>query len=80
MQQGIDLDVRTMPPAKRHATIFEELDALPAGGVLRLINDHDPKPLRYQLEAERPAEFGWEYEESGPERWVVQIIRQEAQA
>ena len=42
------LDVRPMPPAVRHETIFERLDALDTGETLRLVNDHDPAPLRYQ--------------------------------
>jgi uncharacterized protein (DUF2249 family) len=38
-----------------------------------LINDHDPRPLRYQLMAERPEKFEWEYEAEGPEVWRVRI-------
>jgi uncharacterized protein (DUF2249 family) len=40
-----------------------------------LVNDHDPKPLRYQFEAEHAGEFTWEYLESGPEVWRVRIGR-----
>lgn len=40
-----------------------------------LINDHDPRPLRYQLAAERPDAFDWEYEAEGPEVWRVRISR-----
>jgi uncharacterized protein (DUF2249 family) len=70
---AMDLDVREMPPRDRHQTIFESLSALGPGETLTLINDHDPVPLRYQLDAERPEHFRWEYRESGPERWVVDI-------
>lgn len=69
----IDLDVREMIPRDRHSTIFDMLGDLEPGGTLRLINDHDPVPLRYQLEAERPDHYRWNYVESGPERWVVDI-------
>ena len=55
------LDVREIIPRERHPLIFSRLDAL------------DPKPLRYQLLAERPDMFDWEPEEQGPERWVVRI-------
>ncbi|HCF83683.1 MAG TPA: hypothetical protein DEV72_00575, partial [Ktedonobacter sp.] len=34
---------------------------------LRLVNDHDPQPLRYQLLAEHPDLFSWESEQEGPE-------------
>jgi len=40
-----------------------------------LINDHDPKPLKYQLEAERTGQMDWEYILSGPEVWKVEIVK-----
>jgi uncharacterized protein (DUF2249 family) len=40
-----------------------------------LVNDHDPKPLRYQLMAEHPDTFDWTYEAEGPEVWRVRIRR-----
>jgi uncharacterized protein (DUF2249 family) len=67
------LDVRPMPPRVRHETIFERLDTLAAGETLRLVNDHDPAPLRYQLDATRPDQFRWEYVERGPEKWAIDI-------
>lgn len=67
------LDVRPMPPRARHGTIFDRLDDLATGDTLRLVNDHDPAPLRYQLDATRPGQFGWEYVEAGPESWIVDI-------
>lgn len=67
------LDVRPMPPRERHQTIFERLEELPTGEALRLVNDHDPAPLRYQLDATRPGQFRWEYAEQGPEVWAVDI-------
>ena len=67
------LDVRPMPPRIRHETIFTRLDELGAGETLRLVNDHDPAPLRYQLEATRPSQFEWTYVEHGPEEWAVDI-------
>lgn len=69
------LDVRDMIPRERHPLIFARLDTLKVGEALRLVNDHDPKPLRYQLMAERPDMFAWEPEEQGPEQWVIRIRR-----
>lgn len=40
-----------------------------------LINDHDPKPLKYQLEAERPGQMEWKYIEQGPDIWKVEIVK-----
>ena len=60
------LDVRTIPPRQRHPLIFETFDALAPGEAFELVNDHDPKPLYYQLNAERPGLLAWEYLEQGP--------------
>jgi uncharacterized protein (DUF2249 family) len=67
------LDVRPMPPRMRHETIFGRLDELAVGQTLRLVNDHDPAPLRYQLDATRPGQFRWEYVAKGPEEWAIDI-------
>jgi uncharacterized protein (DUF2249 family) len=55
--------------------IFEHLDALEPGDALVIVNDHDPKPLHYQLDAERPGLFSWTHRDSGPEVWIVEIGR-----
>jgi uncharacterized protein (DUF2249 family) len=67
------VDVRTLMPAQRHAKIFELVNALAPGASFVLVNDHDPKPLYYQLEAEYPRQFSWTYVESGPQVWRVEI-------
>ncbi len=69
------LDVREMTPRDRHPTILSTFDALVPGTAMELVNDHDPKPLRYQFEAERPGTFTWDYLEEGPEAWRVRIGR-----
>lgn len=69
------VDVRSLVPAQRHARIFELVDALKPGASFILVNDHDPKPLYYQLEAEYPKQFSWEYRERGPEVWQVEIAK-----
>lgn len=74
------LDVRDLPPRERHARIFATFDALRPGEAFRLINDHDPKPLRYQFAAEHPDEATWEPEQQGPEVWIVRIGRVAASA
>jgi len=69
------IDVRSLVPRHRHQKIFELVDQLVPGKGFVLINDHDPKPLYYQLEAEHPGQFSWTYLESGPEVWRVEIAR-----
>lgn len=69
------LDVRTIAPRDRHPRIFSTFDCLGAGETMEIVNDHDPKPLRYQFEAEMPGTFTWDYLETGPETWRVRIAR-----
>ena len=67
------IDVRSIAPRERHARIFAQFDALPVGGAMQLVNDHDPRPLRYQLQERSTAGFDWVYLASGPEVWGVEI-------
>ncbi len=71
----VTLDVRDIQPRDRHPKIFNTFDSLQAGEKLVLINDHDPKPLKYQLDAERTGQCDWEYILSGPEEWKVEIVK-----
>ena len=45
MTDDRQLDVREIPPVRRHTLIFEAFDALEPGSGFELVNDHDPKPL-----------------------------------
>ena len=72
-----EIDVRTIEPRERHAQIFGRLDALRAGEALQIVNDHDPLPLRYQLESRAPGQFAWAYLEAGLQLWRVQISKLE---
>jgi uncharacterized protein (DUF2249 family) len=74
-QQAIELDVRVIAPREKHPTIFRTFDGLRSGESMVIVNDHDPRPLRYQLMAERADAFDWTYEEEGPETWRVRIDR-----
>lgn len=67
------VDVRSLVPAQRHEKIFQLVNELAPGASFILVNDHDPKPLYYQLAAEYPNQFSWTYLESGPVVWRVEI-------
>ncbi len=67
------LDVTVLEPRQKHPTIFTRFDELAAGESLTIHNDHDPKPLYYQLLGERGNVFTWEYLEQGPVWWKVTI-------
>ena len=70
-----DLDVRSLPHALRHEQIFAAVNTLAPGEFFVLANDHDPKPLRFQFEAQAPGTIGWEYLAEGPDVWRVRISR-----
>jgi uncharacterized protein (DUF2249 family) len=67
------VDVRTIIPRERHPLIFNTFHNLAPGDAFLLVNDHDPKPLYYQFQAELSERFQWAYLESGPEVWKVRI-------
>jgi len=75
MTEDLLLDVRSEPPVRRHGMIFEAFDRLSVGSAFVLVNDHDPKPLYYQLAAEQQGTFSWDYLEQGPTVWRVRIAR-----
>ena len=69
------LDVRRFPHGQRHDVIFTTFDALAEGAAFVLVNDHDPKPLRYQFEAQHAGHYSWDYLAAGPDIWRVRIGR-----
>ncbi len=70
-----ELDVRPLAPAQRHEMIFRSYDELADGTGFLLVNDHDPRPLEYQFEAQHAGAFTWDYLERGPRVWRVRIGR-----
>lgn len=70
-----ELDVRTIPHAIRHATIFGALEGLRPGSGLLLTADHDPLPLLAQLEQRTPGAYAVDYRESGPDVWRLELVR-----
>lgn len=69
------INVPSIEPKLKHPTIFKVFDALDGGESLIIHNDHDPKPVYYQLLGERGDVFIWEYLEEGPEFWDVRITK-----
>ena len=69
------LNVTLLEPRQKHPTIFARFDELEEGESLTIHNDHDPKPLYYQLLGERGNIFIWEYLEEGPQWWKVRISK-----
>ncbi len=73
MSEIIILDVTKIEPRLKHSTILEHFAALKNGEAFQIHNDHDPKPLYYQLASEHGDILTWEYLSEGPEWWDVKI-------
>ncbi|RDI72945.1 DUF2249 domain-containing protein [Halopelagius longus] len=69
------LDLRDVPPPERHPKIFEAFEGLDSGERLTIVNDHDPKPLYYQMDAEVEAfdAEAYEVDRVGPDEFVATI-------
>ena len=67
------LDVREIPPVDRHTTIHETFDEMEPGETLTIVNDHEPKPLYYEMAAETPSfdEEGYEVRREASDRFVA---------
>jgi len=75
-----EFDVRDRPPAKRHERIYGAYDDLSMGEGFVFVNDHDPKPLYHQFDAEEGPEFHWEYRQQEPGEFKVLIAKSEGSA
>lgn len=77
MQQNPDnvIVVPELEPRLKHTTIFSRVEELKKGEVLVIHNDHDPKPLYFEMRSRYGDSFEWTYEETGPEIWRVKIVK-----
>ena len=62
-----EIDVRPIPKPQRHPLIFAEMEKLNVGESVVVKNDHNPIPLRGQVEELFAGEFEWSYLEEGPD-------------
>ena len=74
------LDVRDLPPAKRHPEIHDAFDDLDPGEALELVNDHEPKPLFYEFQAEVDQFDAENYsvDRVGPDEFVAVLPKADA--
>ncbi|QGH68808.1 DUF2249 domain-containing protein [Pseudactinotalea sp. HY158] len=70
-----ELDVRTIPHAIRHATVFGALDGLRPGTAMILIAHHNPLPLLAQIAQRYAGAIEVAYQEEGPEVWRLRMAR-----
>jgi uncharacterized protein (DUF2249 family) len=72
------LDLRDVPPPERHPKIHNAFESLDSGETLRIVNDHEPKPLFYEMRAEVDAFDADNYavERRGDEEFVADLPKQ----
>jgi uncharacterized protein (DUF2249 family) len=70
-----EFDLCLMERPERHPLVFAAFDRLAVGESLVIQNDHDPQPLRIQIEQIRQGEVSWEYLERGPDTFRIRITR-----
>ncbi len=76
----IFINIPMLEPRLKHATIFMVFDHIQPGERMVIHNDHDPKPVYYQLLGERGDIFSWEYLEQGPKWWDILVTKNESKA
>lgn len=67
------IDVTKIEPRYRHNLLLGTFEGLAAGESFRISNDHNPKPLYYEMREQWGEAVLWEYLENGPETWEVRI-------
>jgi len=69
------LDLRDIPPPKRHPKIFDAFDDLESGEALTIVNDHEPTPLYHQMAAERQSfdAEGYTVDRIGPNEVIATL-------
>lgn len=69
------LNAIVLDPSVKFKTIMENYNNLKEGEAFILHNDHDPKPLFYQLTATQGDVFTWEYLKQGPDIFDIRIAK-----
>ena len=72
------LNIPAVEPAQKHALIFDVFGSLQPGAALVLHNDHDPKPVYFQMKAMHGDGFDWEYLQQGPQWWDIRITKKDS--
>ncbi len=73
------LDVREIPPVNRHSKIHETFDAMEPGETLTIVNDHEPKPLYYEMVAEISSfdADGYAVQQEKPNKFVAEFPKRD---
>lgn len=72
---ALTLDMRCLGADQRPPRFLAAFDELKTGAAVDLIDDHDPRTVFEQLQAERYGQCSWLLLESGPDIWRVRVGR-----
>ena len=75
-----NIDFREFQPRFRHALFISLFERLKEDASFGFINDHDPLPLREQLEKLYLKNLIWDYEEQGPDVWKIRVSKKSSSA
>jgi len=67
------INVRDIDSRHRHRIILQLFEQLGPDSSLQLVVDHDPRPLRLQLEAKHGSRCRWTYLAQGPDVWRIRL-------
>ncbi len=73
-QEGeIVVSVPEIEPQFKHQTIFSVFEDLKPGESMIIHNNHDPKPVYFQLQNMHGDTFSWDYLQEGPDWWDIRV-------
>lgn len=67
------LNIPAISPSQKHALIFSVFNDLEPGRSFIIHNDHNPRPVYYQLRALHGETFSREYLQEGPRWWDIRV-------
>lgn len=67
------INVGEIDPRHRHMILLQLFEHLGPENSLQLVVDHDPRRLRYQLEAKHGSRCRWTYLAQGPDLWRIRL-------
>jgi uncharacterized protein (DUF2249 family) len=70
-----ELDVRPLRKSDKPPAIFAAYGGLPVGRSFVLVDNHDPKHLHEEFEADHAGSYDWQYVEKGPTAWRIRISK-----
>lgn len=73
--QTIEIDVRAIPTWERHPKIMALFESLEEGGELLIRSDHEPRPLRAELEYSHHGQYVWLQRMIAGDLWEVTLRR-----